>query len=112
MKLITAIVRPFKVGEVRDALGNIGVQGLTVSDVHGYGRQRGHTEVYRGADYQVEFVPKIRMEVLVEDDDAGRVIEAIVSAARTGKIGDGKVWVLNLEQIVRVRTGERGGQAI
>jgi nitrogen regulatory protein P-II 1 len=112
MKLVTAIVKPFKVSDVRDALRDIGVQGLTVSDVQGYGRQRGHTEVYRGAEYQIDFVPKIRMEVLVDDDDASRVIEAIVSAARTGKIGDGKVWVLNVEEVVRVRTGERGGEAI
>lgn len=112
MKLVTAIVKPFKVSDVRDALRDIGVQGLTVSDVQGYGRQRGHTEVYRGAEYQIDFVPKIRMEVLVDDDDAPRVIEAIVSAARTGKIGDGKVWVLNVEEVVRVRTGEQGGEAI
>jgi nitrogen regulatory protein P-II 1 len=112
MKLVTAIVKPFKVSDVRDALRDIGVQGLTVSDVQGYGRQRGHTEVYRGAEYQVDFVPKIRMEVLVDDDDAQGVIETIVCAARTGKIGDGKVWVLNVEEVVRVRTGERGGEAI
>jgi nitrogen regulatory protein P-II 1 len=112
MKLVTAVVKPFKVSDVRDALRDIGVQGLTVCDVQGYGRQRGHTEVYRGAEYQIDFVPKIRMEVLVDDDDAPRVIEAIVSAARTGKIGDGKVWVLNVEEVVRVRTGERGGEAI
>ena len=112
MKLVTAIVKPFKVSDVRDALRDIGVQGLTVSDVQGYGRQRGHTEVYRGAEYQIDFVPKIRMEVLVDDDDAQGVIEAIVCAARTGKIGDGKVWVLNVEEVVRVRTGERGGEAI
>ena len=96
MKLVTAIVKPFKVSDVRDALRDIGVQGLTVSDVQGYGRQRGHTEVYRGAEYQIDFVPKIRMEVLVDDDDAQGVIEASVCAARTWKIGDGKVWVLNV----------------
>lgn len=112
MKLITAILRPFKVGEVRDALQGIGVRGLTVSDAQGHGRQSGHTEVYRGAEYQIDFVPKIRMEVLADDDDAPHVIETIINAARTGKIGDGKVWVLNVEEVVRVRTGERGAEAI
>jgi nitrogen regulatory protein P-II 1 len=112
MKLITAIVKPFKVGDVREALGEIGVRGLTVSDAQGYGRQGGHTEVYRGAEYQIDFVPKVRMEVLVDDDDAPRVIDTIVTAAQTGKIGDGKVWVQNVEEVVRVRTGERGAGAI
>jgi nitrogen regulatory protein P-II 1 len=112
MKLITAIVKPFKVSDVRDALRDVGVAGLTVSDAQGYGRQRGHTEVYRGAEYQIDFVPKIRMEVLVDDNDAPRVIETIVSAAQTGKIGDGKVWVQAIEEVVRVRTGERGSEAI
>jgi len=112
MKLITAIVKPFKVNDVRDALQDIGVLGLTVSDAQGYGRQRGHTEVYRGAEYKIDFVPKIRMEVLVDDHDAAHVIETIVSAARTGKIGDGKVWVQDIEEVVRVRTGERGPEAI
>ena len=112
MKLVTAIVKPFKVADVRDALGSIGVRGLTVSDAQGYGRQGGHTEVYRGAEYKIDFVPKIRMEVLADDDDAPRVIETIVSAARTGKIGDGKVWVQDVEEVVRVRTGERGAEAI
>ena len=112
MKLITAIVKPFKVGDVRDALSGLGVRGLTVSDVQGYGRQGGHTEVYRGAEYKIDFVPKIRMEVLVADDAAAGVIEAIVTAAQTGKIGDGKVWVQNNEDVVRVRTGEHGVDAI
>jgi nitrogen regulatory protein P-II 1 len=112
MKLITAIVKPFKVGDVRDALQEIGVRGLTVSDAQGHGRQGGHTEVYRGAEYQIDFVPKIRMEVLADDNDAAHVIETIVTAARTGKIGDGKVWVMNVEEVVRVRTGERGAEAI
>jgi len=112
MKLITAIIKPFKVSDVRDALRDVDVLGLTVSDAQGYGRQRGHTEVYRGAEYQIDFVPKIRMEVLTEDDDAAHVIETIISAARTGKIGDGKVWVQNVEDVVRVRTGERGPEAI
>ena len=112
MKLITAIVKPFKVGDVRDALQEIGVRGLTVSDAQGYGRQGGHTEVYRGAEYQIDFVPKIRMEVLADDSDAAHVIETIVTAARTGRIGDGKVWVTNVEEVVRVRTGERGAESI
>jgi len=112
MKLITAIVKPFKVGDVRDALQGIGVRGLTVSDAQGYGRQGGHTEVYRGAEYQIDFVPKIRMEVLADDEDAAQVIDAIVTAARTGRIGDGKVWVQNVEEVVRIRTGERGPEAI
>ncbi len=112
MKLITAIVKPFKVGDVRDALQAIGVNGLTVSDAQGYGRQGGHTEVYRGAEYQIDFVPKVRMEILADDDEAAHVIETILAAARTGKIGDGKVWVINVDEIVRVRTGERGAEAI
>jgi nitrogen regulatory protein P-II 1 len=112
MRLITAIVKPFKVGDVRDALQGIGVRGLTVSDAQGYGRQGGHTEVYRGAEYQIDFVPKIRMEVLADDEDAAQVIDAIVTAARTGRIGDGKVWVQNVEEVVRIRTGERGAEAI
>ena len=112
MKLITAIVKPFKVGDVRDALQAIGVSGLTVSDAQGYGRQGGHTEVYRGAEYQIDFVPKVRMEVLADDDDAPHIIDTVVAAARTGKIGDGKVWVLDVDEVVRVRTGERGAAAI
>jgi nitrogen regulatory protein P-II 1 len=112
MKLITAIVKPFKVGDVRDALQGIGMRGLTVSDAQGYGRQSGHTEVYRGAEYQIDFVPKIRLEVLADDQDAAHVIETIVAAARTGRIGDGKVWVQNVEEVVRIRTGERGAEAI
>ncbi|NTW39183.1 MAG: P-II family nitrogen regulator [Cellulomonadaceae bacterium] len=112
MKLITAIVKPFKVADVRDALGQIGVRGLTVSDAQGYGRQGGHTEVYRGAEYQIDFVPKVRMEVVVDDEDVERALDVVVGAARTGKIGDGKVWVQNVEQVVRVRTGERGSDAI
>jgi len=112
MKLITAIVKPFKVGDVRDALDVLGVRGLTVSDVQGYGRQGGHTEVYRGAEYQIEFVPKVRLEVVVRDADSEAVIDAIVASARTGKIGDGKVWMQSVDDIVRVRTGERGPDAI
>ena len=112
MKLITAIVKPFKVGDIRDALEGIGVRGLTVSDAQGYGRQGGHTEVYRGAEYKIDFVPKIRMEVLASDETAARVVDTIVAAAQTGKIGDGKVWVQNVEEVVRVRTGDRGVEAI
>jgi nitrogen regulatory protein P-II 1 len=107
-----AIVKPFEAGEIRDALEGIGVRGLTVSDVRGYGRHGGHTEVYRGAEYQIDFVPKIRREVVVADGDATRVMETIIAAARTGKIGDGKVWLLHAEEMVRVRTGERGVEAI
>ncbi|HEY3437801.1 MAG TPA: P-II family nitrogen regulator [Actinotalea sp.] len=112
MKLITAIVKPFKVNDVRDALGGVGVRGLTVSDAQGYGRQGGHTEVYRGAEYQIDFVPKVRLEMLVDDADVARAIDAIVASAQTGKIGDGKVWVQNVEEVVRVRTGERGVDAL
>jgi nitrogen regulatory protein P-II 1 len=112
MKLITAIVKPFRVGEVRTALAELGVRGLTVSEAQGYGRQGGHTEVYRGAEYRVDFVPKTRLEVLVDDDEAAQVVDAIVAAAQTGKIGDGKVWVHSIEDVVRVRTGEHGPTAI
>lgn len=112
MRLVTAVVKPFKLEEVKSALLDAGVDGLTVSEVGGYGRQRGHTEVYRGAEYVVDVVPKVRLEVLVDQDDVERVIDAIVSSARTGKIGDGKVWVTPVESVVRVRTGERGPDAI
>jgi nitrogen regulatory protein P-II 1 len=112
MKLVTAIVKPFTVDDVKAALEQLGLLGLTVSEVRGYGRQKGHTEVYRGAEYSVEFVAKLRIEVLVEDDVADRTVDAIVSAARTGKIGDGKVWVTPVETVVRVRTGERGVDAL
>ena len=112
MKLITAIVKPFRVGEIRTALAELGVRGLTVSEAQGYGRQGGHTEVYRGAEYRVDFVPKTRLEVLVDDAEAAQVVDAIVAAAQTGKIGDGKVWVHSIEDVVRVRTGEHGPEAI
>lgn len=112
MKLVTAIVKPFKLDEVKEALDRAGSHGLTVSEVQGYGRQRGHTEVYRGSEYTVDFVPKIRVEVIVDDEDAERVVEAIATAAHTGKIGDGKVWVTSLDGVLRVRTGERGPDAI
>jgi nitrogen regulatory protein P-II 1 len=112
MKLVTAIVKPFKLDDVKEALGTYGVHGLTVSEVNGYGRQKGHTEVYRGAEYQVDFVPKVRIEVVVGDDDAAGVVGVVVKAASTGQIGDGKVWVTSVEDIVRVRTGERGADAL
>jgi nitrogen regulatory protein P-II 1 len=110
--LVTAIVKPFALGDIRTALEQLGVAGMTVSEVHGYGRQKGHTEVYRGAEYTVDFVPKVRVEVVVDDESTGKVIDAIVDAARTGKIGDGKVWTTHVEQVIRVRTGERGTDAL
>ncbi|MFF2506261.1 P-II family nitrogen regulator [Streptomyces sp. NPDC058067] len=112
MKLVTAIVKPFRLDEVKTALQELGVQGLTVTEASGYGRQRGHTEVYRGAEYRIDLVPKIRIEVVVDDADLEAVIEAIVRAAQTGKIGDGKVWAVPVETVVRVRTGERGPDAV
>jgi len=112
MRLITAIVKPFKLDDVKEALKTHDVQGMTVTEVRGFGRQRGHTEVYRGAEYTVEFVPKVRIDVLVDDADESAVVDAIVEAARTGQIGDGKVWVTPVETAVRVRTGERGHDAL
>ena len=112
MKLVTAIVKPFVLEDVKAALEQIGVLGMTVSEVQGYGRQKGHTEVYRGAEYSVDFVPKVRVEVVADDTLADKVVDAVVEAARAGKIGDGKVWVTPVETIVRVRTGERGADAI
>jgi nitrogen regulatory protein P-II 1 len=112
MKLVTAIVKPFKLDEVKEALKEAGVQGMTVSEVQGFGRQRGHTEVYRGAEYTVDFVPKVRIEVVADDDDVDRILDAIVAAARTDKIGDGKVWVTDVLRTVRIRTGEMGPDAI
>jgi nitrogen regulatory protein P-II 1 len=112
MKLVTAIVKPHRIEEVKEALRDIGVNGLTTTDVEGFGRQRGHTEVYRGAEYQVDFVPKVKVEVAVDDDVVGGVVDAIVKAARTGKIGDGKLWVTEIEQLVRIRTGEMGPDAL
>jgi nitrogen regulatory protein P-II 2 len=112
MKLITAIIKPFKLEDVRKAVGDVGVQGVTVTEVRGFGRQRGHTEVYRGAEYLVEFVPKTKIEIAVDDALAERVIEAIINTARTGKVGDGKIFVFDLEQVVRIRTGERDASAI
>jgi nitrogen regulatory protein P-II 1 len=112
MKQVTAVVKPFKLNDVKAALEVLGVQGITVSEVQGYGRQRGHTEVYRGAEYVVDLVPKVRVDVVVAVEDAERVLDAIVNAARTGKIGDGKVWTTPVESVVRVRTGERGSDAL
>ncbi|MBW0117095.1 P-II family nitrogen regulator [Pseudonocardia abyssalis] len=112
MMLVTAIVKPFALDDVRSGLETLDVTGMTVSEVSGYGRQRGHTEVYRGADYHVDFVPKVRVEVVVDDVVVEKVIETVLSAARTGKIGDGKVWVTPVETVVRVRTGERGADAL
>jgi nitrogen regulatory protein P-II 1 len=112
MKLITAIVKPFKVDDVKAALKDAGVAGMTVTEVQGFGRQGGHTEVYRGAEYTVDFVPKVRLEAVVEDGDADRVADVIVESARTGKIGDGKVWVTEVDRLVRIRTGEMGGDAV
>jgi nitrogen regulatory protein P-II 1 len=112
MKLVTAIVKPFKLDDVKSALEAYGIHGLTVSEVQGFGRQKGHTEVYRGAEYQVDFVPKVRVEVLVDASDADGVVSVIVKAASTGQIGDGKVWVTPVDEVVRVRTGERGADAL
>jgi len=112
VRLVTAVVKPFKLDDVKTALESIGVQGMTVSEVQGFGRQRGHTEVYRGAEYTVAFVPKVKIEVLVDDADATRLVDAVVAAASTGSIGDGKVWSTAVEDVVRVRTGERGAEAL
>ena len=112
MKLITAVVKPFKLDDVKDALKAAGAQGITVSEVRGFGRQGGHTETYRGAEYNIEFVPKVRIELVVDDSVLDRALEAIRSAASTGKIGDGKIWVTNVERIIRIRTGETGTDAL
>ena len=112
MKLITAVIKPHKLDDVRDALGDIGITGMTVAEVRGFGRQKGHTEIYRGAEYVVDFIAKMRVEVAVRDEDADRVVEAIADAANSGKIGDGKIFVSHLEQVVRIRTGETGSDAL
>ena len=112
MKLITAIIKPFKLDDVRQAVSEVGVQGVTVTEVRGFGRQRGHTEIYRGAEYVIEFVPKTKIEIAVDDELADLVIEAIAKSAQTGKVGDGKIFVFDLEQVVRIRTGERDASAI
>lgn len=112
MKLVTAVIKPFKLDDVKNALEAYGINGLTVSEASGYGRQRGHTEVYRGAEYTVDLVPKVRVEVLVDDDDADSVVDVIVKSAQTGRIGDGKVWMIPVDSVARVRTGERGHDAL
>jgi nitrogen regulatory protein P-II 2 len=112
MKIITAIIKPFKLDDVRQALGEIGVQGLTVSEVKGFGRQKGHTELYRGAEYVVDFLPKVKLEIAIDDDLVDQAVEAITSSANTGKIGDGKIFITALEQVVRIRTGESGPSAL
>ncbi|QNK51733.1 P-II family nitrogen regulator [Dermacoccus sp. PAMC28757] len=112
MKLVTAIIKPFKLDDVKEALEAYGIAGMTVSEVSGYGRQRGHSEVYRGAEYSVDFVPKLRIEVVIDDADAPAVVDAVVRAAQTGRIGDGKVWTVPVEDVVRVRTGETGPAAL
>lgn len=112
MKLVSAIIKPFKLDEVRESLSSIGVQGITVTEVKGFGRQKGHTELYRGAEYVVDFLPKVKVEAAVADELVDRVIEAIENAARTGKIGDGKIFVFPIEQVIRIRTGETGKQAL
>ena len=112
MKIITAIIKPFKLDDVRQSLGEIGVQGLTVSEVKGFGRQKGHTELYRGAEYVVDFLPKVKIEIAIDDDLVDQAVEAITSSANTGKIGDGKIFITNLEQVVRIRTGESGPEAL
>ena len=112
MKLISAVIKPFKLDDARDALADIGIQGLTVTEVKGFGRQKGHTELYRGAEYVVDFLPKVKIEVALDDDLTEAAIEAICNATNTGKIGDGKIFVTNLEQVVRIRTGETGADAI
>lgn len=112
MKLVTAIIKPFKLDEVKEALRNTGIQGMTLTETRGFGRQRGHTEVYRGAEYQVDFVPKVKVEVLCDDSQLDQVVEAILKVAQTGQIGDGKIWVTSAEQVHRIRTGEMGRDAI
>ena len=112
MKLITAIVKPAKVDDIKVALQAAGIAGMTVSETRGFGRQKGHTEIYRGAEYTVDFIPKVRIEVLVEDGEAQSIIHVIINTASTGSIGDGKLWVTNVEQVIRIRTGERGGDAL
>lgn len=112
MKIVVAVIKPFKLDDVKEALEGVGIQGMTVSDARGFGRQRGHTEVYRGAEYQVDFIPKTRIEIAVADDQVDEVVKAIVSSAKTDSIGDGKVWVTSAEEVVRIRTGERGNDAL
>ena len=112
MKLITAIIKPFKLDDVREALNGVGVQGITVTEVKGFGRQKGHTELYRGAEYVVDFLPKVKLEIAIDDGMVDKVVESITSVARTGKIGDGKIFISPLEEVIRIRTGETGGEAV
>ncbi len=112
MKKVEAVIKPFKLDEVKDALQEIGVQGMTVTEARGYGRQKGHTELYRGAEYVIDFLPKVKIELIISDDQVDRVVEAIINTARSGRIGDGKIFVTDVEDVIRIRTGERGPQAI
>ncbi len=112
MKLITAVVKPFKLDDVREALADVGVQGITVSEVKGFGRQKGHTELYRGAEYVVDFLPKVKLEIALDDDQVDTVVEAITKSAQTGKIGDGKIFITTLDEVIRIRTGETGSEAV
>lgn len=112
MKLVTAVIKPFKLDDVREALSSVGVQGITVTEVKGFGRQKGHTELYRGAEYVVDFLPKVKLEVAIQDSQLDAVIEAIIGATKTGKIGDGKIFVFDVEQVIRIRTGETGAAAL
>jgi nitrogen regulatory protein PII len=112
MKMITAIIKPFKLDDVRQALGDIGIQGMTIEEVKGFGRQKGHTELYRGAEYVIDFLPKVKLQLAVKDDQVDAAVEAIISAANTGKIGDGKIFVTPIEQVIRIRTGETGAEAL
>ncbi len=112
MKLITAVVKPFKLDDVREALAEVGLQGITVSEVKGFGRQKGHTELYRGAEYVVDFLPKVKLEIAIDDDQVDTVVEAITKSAHTGKIGDGKIFITTLEEVIRIRTGETGSEAV
>jgi nitrogen regulatory protein P-II 1 len=112
VRIVVAVIKPFKLDEVKDALKVMGVQGLTMSEVQGFGRQGGHTETYRGSEYQIDFVPKVRIEVLADDDEVPHIVDTIIESAKTGRIGDGKVWVLDIEDVVRIRTNERGPQAV
>ena len=112
MKVVVAVIKPFKLDDVKEALEDLGVQGMTVTDARGFGRQKGHTEVYRGAEYQIDFVPKIRIEIAVNDEQVNEIVKAIVTSAKTDSIGDGKVWVMPAEEVVRIRTGEKGSDAL
>ncbi len=112
MKLVEAIIKPFKLEEVKEALTKVGIQGMTVEEVKGFGRQKGHTELYRGAEYSVDFLPKVKIQILVSDDAAAKVVQVITDSAKTGKIGDGKIFVSNVEEVIRIRTGEKGADAI